>query len=74
MIFTASQLGFQIIGMAVGAYLAGVEGFIIGIAIAEIFCYPVLVYLIHPYKVWLPMLDMIAFASSFIVVGLAFYL
>ncbi len=73
LIFTASQLGFQIIGMAVGAYLAGIEGFIIGIAIAEIFCYPVLVYLILPYKVWLPMLDMIAFASSFIVVGLAFY-
>ena len=59
--------------MAVGAYVAGIEGFIIGIAIAEIFCYPVLVYLILPYKVWLPMLDMIAFASSFIVVGLAFY-
>jgi O-antigen/teichoic acid export membrane protein len=73
LIFTASQLGFQIIGMLVGAYVAGVEGFIIGIAISELLCYPILVYLIYPYKVWLPMLDMIAFGSSFIVVGLAFY-
>lgn len=74
MVYTAGNLALQIMGMIIGAYLAGTPGFIVGIAIAELFSYFVLVYLIRPYNAWLPVLDAIAFGLSFIVVGVALWI
>ncbi|MCK5525205.1 MAG: oligosaccharide flippase family protein [Thiomargarita sp.] len=74
MINIAIRLALQIIGMAAGAYIAGTQGFFIGLALSEWLSYPALVYLIRPYNVWRPLLDVLAFGSSFIVVGIALWL
>lgn len=74
MINIAIRLALQIIGMAAGAYIAGTPGFFVGLALSEWLSYPVLVYLIRPYGVWRPLLDVLAFGSSFIVVGIAIWL
>lgn len=71
MISLATRFCLQIVGMSVGAYLGGVTGFIIGVACAEMFSYPMTVYLIRPYGVWLPLLDLAAFGSTFVVVVIA---
>jgi len=72
LINTANRFVLQILGMSIGTYYADVTGFIIGISIAEFLCYPMTVYLIRPYRVWLPLLDGLAFGSSFIVIWIAF--
>ena len=72
LINTATRFTLQILGMSIGTYYADVTGFIIGISVAEFLCYPMIVYLIRPYRVWLPLLDGLAFGSSFIVIWIAF--
>jgi len=74
MINIAIRLALQIVGMAAGAYIAGTPGFFVGLALSEWLSYPALVYLIRPYGVWRPLLDVLAFGSSFIVVGIAIWL
>jgi O-antigen/teichoic acid export membrane protein len=74
MIGTAIVLGLQIVSMTVGAILAGVPGFIVGMALTDWLYYPVLAYLIRPYGVWLPFLDAVAFGSSVIVIGLVWWI
>ncbi|MBE9563541.1 MAG: oligosaccharide flippase family protein [Proteobacteria bacterium] len=72
LISTTNRFILQVLGMAIGTYYAGITGFIIGVSLAEFLCYPLLVYLIRPYKVWLPLLDGVAFGSSFVVIWIAF--
>jgi O-antigen/teichoic acid export membrane protein len=74
MIKSAFQVVFQILGMTIGAYLAGIPGFIAGMVLADLLTYPVMVYLIRPYGVWLPLLDGLAFGTSFIVIGMAWWM
>lgn len=72
LINTTNRFILQILGMVIGSYYAGITGFIIGVSAAEFLCYPLLVYLIRPYRVWLPLLDGLAFGSSFVVIWIAF--
>jgi len=72
LINTTNRFILQILGMVIGSYYAGTTGFMIGISAAEFLCYPLLVYLIRPYQVWLPLLDGLAFGCSFIVIWIAF--
>ncbi len=72
MLNSITRFIMQVLGMLIGYYLAGVEGFIIGVAMADLFTYGILVFLIRPYNVWLPWLDFTAFASSLIVIWIAF--
>ena len=74
MIGTIFRLGLLILGMGVGAYLGGIPGIFIGLALTDWLHYPVLVYLLRPYGVWLPLLDFVAFGSSIIVIGIAWVL
>lgn len=74
MIKSAGQVVFQILGMTIGAYIAGIPGFIAGMALADLLTYPIIVYLIRPYGVWLPLLDAVAFGTSFIVIGMAWWM
>ncbi len=69
---TANRFILQILGMSIGTYYADVTGFIVGVSAAEFLGYPMIVYLIRPYRVWLPLLDGLAFGSSFIVIWIAF--
>jgi O-antigen/teichoic acid export membrane protein len=74
MISTAFRLGLLILCMTVGAYLGGIPGFFIGLALTDWLHYPVLVYLLRPYGVWLPLLDFLAFGTSIIVIGMGYVL
>jgi len=74
MIGTAIILCLQIASMSVGAILAGVPGFVVGMALTDWLYYPVLAYLIRPYGVWLPFLDAVAFGSSVVVIGLLWWM
>jgi len=73
MLQLASRLALQIVGMAGGAYLAGVKGFIIGLAVADILNYPILVALVRKHEAWLPRLDAAALALSAAIIGLGWY-
>ncbi|MEK7991698.1 MAG: oligosaccharide flippase family protein [Thiotrichaceae bacterium] len=72
MLNSITRFIMQLLGMMVGYYLGGVEGFIIGVAMADLFTYGVLVFLIRPYNVWFPWLDFAAFSSSLGVIWIAF--
>lgn len=74
MLQLASRLALQIAGMALGAHLAGVRGFIIGLAAADVINYPVVVALVRKYGVWLPVVDGIAYGASVLVIGLGWLL
>jgi len=71
---TIARVFFMIVGMSVGAYMGGIPGFIVGLALTDFLTYPVMVYLIRPYGVWLPKLDAVAFGTSFIVIGIAWWM
>lgn len=60
-----------ILAMSIGYYFGGFTGLVIGVAIADLFSYPILVFLIYRYGVWLPWLDALAFGSSLVVIGMA---
>jgi O-antigen/teichoic acid export membrane protein len=74
MLDTAIRLSLQIVSMTVGAYFWGMPGFFIGLALTDLLSYPTLIYLTRPYGVWLPLLDTLAFGTSFFVIGVAFWL
>ncbi|WP_432797440.1 oligosaccharide flippase family protein [Poriferisphaera sp. WC338] len=57
-------------GVIAGGITAGLEGVIIGMIIAQWSEYPILVWAIRPHKVWLPGLDLSAFAISAAVIAL----
>lgn len=64
----------QAIGMIVGYEVAGIYGMVIGYAAADWLSYPLLVYHIYRYGVWLPWLDAAAFGSSIIVISIALWM
>jgi O-antigen/teichoic acid export membrane protein len=57
-----------IASVAAGAYLGDVKGMIWGVAISKIIDYPILVWAIRRYGVWMPVLDLSTLAISGIVV------
>ena len=61
-------------GLIVGGKFWGLEGAIIGMVVAQLSEYPVLVWAIRPHKVWLPTLDLVAFAISWVVISLGWVL
>ena len=74
MLVSLTRITVQVLGMMIGGYIAGLPGFIVGIAITDFLSYPVMVYFIRPYGVWLPWLDAAAFGSSFFVIGVAWWI
>ncbi len=74
MLQLAARLAVQIAGMAAGAYLAGTQGFIIGLAAADLLEYPIMVALVRKYGVWLPIVDALAFGVSALVIGFGWYI
>jgi len=74
MLQLASRLVLQILGMTLGAYAGGVNGFIIGLAIADLLNYPILMGLVRKHGGCLPSLDLTAFGVSAAVVVLGWYL
>lgn len=64
----------QATGMIVGYEVAGIYGMVIGYAAADWLSYPLLVYHIYRYGVWLPWLDAAAFGSSIVVIGIALWM
>jgi O-antigen/teichoic acid export membrane protein len=66
--------GLLLAGMVVGAMCAGLWGLITGIVVAAALFYPAQVWICRRYGVWLPMLDLIGFASSGIVIGAGFWI
>lgn len=57
-----------IASIALGAYLGGVNGMIYGVATSKIIDYPLLVWAIRRYGVWMPMLDLATLAVSGVVI------
>jgi len=74
MLKSVGRVVCQILGMGIGAYFWGVPGFVVGLALVDLLSYPYLVYLIRPYGVWLPWLDLLAFGSSIAVALLAWWI
>jgi O-antigen/teichoic acid export membrane protein len=70
----ATRFSFQFGGFFVGYHLGGVRGLIIGIALADVLAYPIVVCLVRKYDVWLPGLDFAAMALSAAVIGLGWHL
>jgi O-antigen/teichoic acid export membrane protein len=73
MLKTVIRLIFQMLGMAIGGYIWGIPGFIVGLALTDWLSYPFGAYLVHRYGGWLPFLDAIAFGSTLIVIVIAFW-
>jgi len=68
MLQLASKLFLQLMGMGIGWHLAGLRGFIIGLAAADVLNYPILMGLVRKYGVWLPGLDAVAYGLSAVVI------
>jgi O-antigen/teichoic acid export membrane protein len=64
MLQLGSKLVIQLAGMSIGWHFAGLRGFMIGLAIADVLNYPVLMGLVRKYGVWLPGLDAVAYGLS----------
>ncbi len=64
--------------MAIGGYLgqtSGIDkgaqiGVVIGVALPELFLYPILVWSVRRYGVWLPKLDLAGFVFAVVFIGL----
>lgn len=56
--------------VSIGASQAGVMGMVIGVAASKVFDYPILVWAIRRYGVWMPALDFTAIAASAFVIGM----
>jgi len=67
----AAMAASKLITIAAGAYLAGVPGMIVGLAVASVPVYPVMAWSIKKYGVWLPGLDALQTAIGVAIVALA---
>ena len=65
-----SRAIFLLIPMIISGYFYGTFGLIIAIALSNLINYPVLVFNIRRYGVWLPLLDFFAFAISALIIAL----
>ncbi len=64
MLLEMTKAFLLILFMCVGGYMGGESGLILGLVISRIAYYPALAILIRPYKVWMPWLDLAAFAAA----------
>jgi O-antigen/teichoic acid export membrane protein len=64
MLLQAGSALLLLAGMALGGWLGGVRGLLIGLSAARLLAYVPLVILIRPYGVWMPRLDAAAFLLS----------
>lgn len=71
-IFLVSYSITQLILMTAGAYKFGIWGLIGAIPLIELIIYPVLVWSIHKYRLWMPLHDLISF-SVFVVFSYLIY-
>jgi len=62
-----------VIAIGLGIAIDGTTGGIIGVAIAPILNYPVVVLLVRQYKIFMPLLDLAAVLGSVLLVSLGFY-
>ena len=76
MIYQVSRSILFLTCIAVGAYVDvdSMRGFVIGITAARLLEYPILVWAIRKYRVWLPSLDLTAFSVSAIVIIIGHHL
>jgi len=74
MLLRAAEAAGLLTCMAVGGWLRGGEGMIIGIAVAQVVTYPFAVWPAWRYGVWLPAYDAAAFALSAGVMGVGLWL
>ncbi len=74
MLWLAGRSAFLLGAMAVGAWLGGVVGIIVGIAVSELLSYPILAWGIRKHDLWMPGLDVCAFVVSGCVIGLGLLL
>lgn len=71
MILQISRGTLMVAGMALGGWLAGMYGLVLGIAVSKFLDYPVLAWSIRRYGVWLPKLDAVAYLTSLAVAAAA---
>jgi len=74
MILQVTRGAMLIAGMALGGFLGGFEGLVIGVALSKLLDYPVLAVSVHRYRLWLPALDFCAFGISAAVIGLGWFI
>jgi len=60
--------------MFAGGYMYGFKGVLIGVVLGEFAAYPVLIWTIYPYRVWMPVLDLSGFCISAFVIGIGWWL
>ncbi len=63
-----------IAGIAVGWHLGSLPGLLVGVSASKILDYPVVAWGLRKHGVWLPMLDLGAFAATAVVVALGWFL
>jgi O-antigen/teichoic acid export membrane protein len=61
----------KVVSMVVGGYYFGFTGIVVGVAVADVFVYPVLARFTHRYGVWLPKLDVPLIMIATIVASIA---
>jgi len=70
MVKVAIWLALLIAAMAVGGWLGGMRGLIIGVACTDVLRYPVTVWATQRYGGWMPELDLAAVAYSGVFIGI----
>jgi len=70
MLKVAMWLVLLIMAMAVGGWLGGMRGLIIGVACTDVLRYPVTVWATQRYGGWMPALDLAAVAYSGVFIGI----
>lgn len=74
MIIQASRTAILCGSMALGGFLYGMPGVIVGVAVPEFLLYPILVLCVRKYGVWLPALDLTGLAAAAALIALGFSL
>jgi O-antigen/teichoic acid export membrane protein len=74
LISTAARSIILALAVIVGVYYGGAVGALIGVAVTPAINYVVLAMLIRRYNAWLPLIDMVAFLSSFLLIVLGLLL
>ncbi len=74
MVCLAGRAGFLLAAMAIGSWLAGTDGLIVGVAASALLNYPLLAWRIARHGLWLPALDVIGLGASACAIGLGLWL
>jgi len=70
----AARAAVLLPAIAVGGYYFGMIGLVWGVAISQVPYYPLEVWMQRRYGVWTPWVDMLAFGTSMLFIGLGFLL